>query len=42
MSSSLDVYFFLVIILITFLWELSGAEERDSLLIEGKHFYKLI
>ena len=42
MSSSLDVYFCFVIILITFLWELSGAKERITLLIEGKHFYKLI
>ena len=41
MSSSLDVYFCFVIILITYLWELSGAKERISLLIEGKHFYKL-
>ena len=42
MRSSLDVYFCFVIILITFLWELSGAKERITLLIEGKHFYKLI
>ena len=41
MSCSLVVYFCFVIILITFLWELSGAKERISLLIEGKHFYKL-
>ena len=35
MSSSLDVYFCFVIILITYLWELSGAKEIISLLIEG-------